>query len=151
MGKENARARWKDTPDLSHMQPGRHQKEASKIVPKKHGRARTWRFQAEGVITLHGDTQSVGRNVCFSQTALSGDSAPLQPTCHAETTSNMKETETNTDSGFRRGTQSGQFIPLPILTSSGMAISPMAVSMQITLGTSAGNIKQKTHSSPWDY
>lgn len=119
----------------------------------------TWKGQNLEVPGRRGDHITWRYTECWAECLLFSNCivrrfrpTPAHPvTCHAETTSNMKETETNTDGGFRRGTQSGQFIPLPILTSSGTAISPIAVSMQITLGTSAGNIKQKTHSSPWDY
>ena len=51
---------WQDGKKLElSTHTDRHQIEARKRVPKKHGRARAWRFQAEGVGTGHGATYSV--------------------------------------------------------------------------------------------
>ena len=104
---------------------GRHQKEARTFVPRKLGKPRAWRFQAEGVGTGHGATHNTVGWKSTPCTAVPGNSSTsLHPTvrCQAENTSNAKEKESNTVCGFKRETQSMQFIRLSIVTSSWVGI-----------------------------
>ena len=114
---------------------GRLQKEAITFVPRKLGRPRAWRFQAEGVGAGHGATHSTVSWKSTPWAAVPGNlSTSLHPTVErqAENTSNMKEKESNTICGFRRETQSMQFIWLSIVTSSWWAyyqVSPIKVTL----------------------
>ena len=106
---------------------GRLQKEAITFVPRKLGRPRAWRFQAEGEGAGHGATHSAVSWKSTPWAAVPGNlSTSLHPTVkhQAENTSNMKEKESNTICDFRRETQSMQFIWLSIVTSSWVGILP---------------------------